>query len=21
MKNMTIDNIWVEHMICMFWAS
>ena len=20
-KNMTIDNIWVEHMICMFWAS
>ncbi|MFT4284485.1 MAG: CARDB domain-containing protein [Protaetiibacter sp.] len=20
-KNMTIDDIWVEHMICMFWAS
>lgn len=20
-SNMTIDNIWVEHMICMFWAS
>lgn len=20
-KDMTIDNIWVEHMICMFWAS
>ena len=20
-KNMTIDNIWVEHMVCMFWAS